>query len=269
MQHCGMHFEELKPQERAFYSTVLNLLNRSGIPYLVGGAYAFACYTGIVRHTKDIDIFVRPDDVIRTLHILDDAGYKTEFTFSHWLGKAYNGENFIDIIFGSGNGIAIVDDLWFEHAVPDTMMEIPVKLCPPEEIIWSKALIMERERYDGADVAHLLRAQAERIDWQRLLMRLGSFWRVLLSHLVLFGFIYPSERQRIPQWVMDELLERLRKEMEMPSPQEKICQGTLISREQYLPDIEQLGYKDARLSLGTMTQAQIANWTADIEEHER
>ena len=29
------------------------------MPFLVGGAYAFARYTGIERHTKDFDVFVR------------------------------------------------------------------------------------------------------------------------------------------------------------------------------------------------------------------
>ena len=62
---------------------------------------------------------------------------------------------------------------------------------------------MERERYDGADVAHLLRAHGDRLDWPRLLRRFGPHWRVLLSHLVLFGFIYPGERALVPAWVMD------------------------------------------------------------------
>ena len=30
-----------------------------------------------------------------------------------------------------------------------------VLLCPVEEILWSKGYIQERERYDGADIAHL------------------------------------------------------------------------------------------------------------------
>jgi hypothetical protein len=58
-----------------------------------------------------------------------------------------------------------------------------------EETIWSKAFVMERERYDGADIAHLLRASAERLDWHRLLERFDAHWPVLLSHLILFGFI--------------------------------------------------------------------------------
>ena len=39
-------------------------------------------------------------------------------TFPHWLGKAYRGDDFCDVIFSSGNGVCRVDDLWFEHSVP-------------------------------------------------------------------------------------------------------------------------------------------------------
>ena len=40
--------------------------------------------------------------------------------------------------------------------------------------------------------------------------RMEAHWRVLLAHLVLFGFIYPGELARIPTWVMDRLMHRLR-----------------------------------------------------------
>jgi hypothetical protein len=62
---------------------------------------------------------------------------------------------------------------WFRHARSDQVLDVPVLIAPPEESIWSKAFIMERERYDGAEVAHLLRACAGRMDWQRLLQRFG------------------------------------------------------------------------------------------------
>src|SRR6266853_3685632 len=77
----------------------------------------------------------------------------------------------------------------------------------------SKAFVMERERYDGADIAHLLHARAEALDWGRLARRFGRHWRVLLSHLILFGFIYPSERTRIPEPPMRRCLHLLEEEM--------------------------------------------------------
>jgi hypothetical protein len=67
------------------------------------------------------------------------------------------------------------------YAEPAIVMGQPVRLCPAEETIWSKAFVMERERYDGADIAHLLRARAEMLDWRRLTRRFGRHWRVLFG----------------------------------------------------------------------------------------
>lgn len=267
MSSSAVGQDELAPQTRAFYCRALTALQESSVPFLVGGAYALEPYTGIVRHTKDLDVFVRPADAERTLAVLTAAGYRTALEFPHWLGKAYSGEDYVDVIFSSGNGVAEVDDAWFARGVDGAVLGIPVKLCPPEEIIWSKSLIMERERYDGADVAHLLRASGPRLDWQRLLRRFDRHWRVLLSHLVLFGFIYPSERAHVPDWVMQELLGRLQRELSSPAPAERACYGTLLSRAQYLVDIEQWGYQDARLvPRGAMTPDETAQWTAAIED---
>ena len=250
-----------------FYSRALTVLTERRVPFLVGGAYAFERHTGIARHTKDFDIFVHKRDCEATLAVLEAAGCRTDVTFSHWLAKAFRGDDFIDVIFSSGNGVAEVDDEWFEHAIDETVFCIPVKLCPVEETIWSKAFIMERERFDGADVAHLLRGVGTRIDWDRLLRRFGRHWRVLYAHLVLFGFIYPSDRDVIPEWVMKEFGSRIEKDTASPPPAERVCQGTILSRGQYLTDVDQWNYADGRLApQGTMTRQQIARWTAAIDD---
>jgi hypothetical protein len=121
-------------------------------------------------------------------------------TYPHWLAKVYAGEEFIDLIFNSGNGVAPVDDgRWFRNNPRPTCWACRCKVANMEDGLLSKAFIMERERYDGADVAHLLQANAEQIDWPGLVERFGMHWRVLLAHLTLFGFIYPGERHRVPR----------------------------------------------------------------------
>lgn len=253
-----------------FYFRVLIAMDEAKIPFLIGGAYALDRYTGIYRDTKDLDLFIHPGDRERALRALSAVGCKTELTFPHWLGKAYCGEYFADLIFSSGNGTARVDDLWFKHAVDADLLGVPIKLCPVEETIWSKSFVMERERYDGADIAHLLRACAPKLDWPRLLWRFGRHWRVLYSYLVLFGFIYPSHRTDIPAWVVHELSQKLEQEATTPPPTDSVCQGTLLSREQFLIDIQQWGYKDARLvPEGNMTHAETAHWTAAINGNKK
>jgi len=258
----------LDPSTRQFYCRSVEILNESKVPYLVGGAYALARYTGIERHTKDFDIFVRKQDCQRVLELFSEAGYQTDLTYPHWLGKAFSGNDYIDVIFSSGNGVAVVDDHWFNHAVECEVLGLPARICPAEEMIWSKSFIMERERFDGADIAHLLYACGHKLDWPRLFGRFQNHWHVLLSHLILFKYIYPAERDRIPSLVMLELMNRLRKETRTTPPPDKVCRGTLLSREQYLFDVDELGYEDARQSpRGNMTREQIAHWTAAIEDH--
>jgi len=252
----------LSEQAIRFYRQAMAIMTAAEVPHLVGGAYAFARYTGIERHTKDFDVFLREEDFGRAAWAFQKAGYKAELSFPHWLGKAYKGEDFVDLIFSAGNGVARVDERWFEHAVKDQVFGVDVELIPAEEMIWSKGLIMERERFDGADVAHVIRAVGDRLDWKRLLERYGKYWRALYAHLVLFGFIYPSDREKIPAWVIDELTDRVR--AEKTNADEKVCNGTIISRQQYLKDIQEWGYADARLADNLMSEEEIELWTAGI-----
>jgi hypothetical protein len=258
--------EGLDEPTRAFYRQAIDVLDAAGVPFLVGGAYAFCVYTGIERHTKDFDLFLKRGDVDRAMAAFAAEGFEPEMRFEHWLGKVYGpGDLFVDLIFSSGNGIAEVDDLWFEFAVPARLFDRDVRLCPPEEMIWSKAFIQERERFDGADVAHILKARADRMDWPRLIARFGQNWRVLYSHLVLFGYIYPDHRALVPSWVMTELNTRLIEETTTAVPVDRVCHGPVLSRQQYLPDLAD-GYEDARLEpVGNLTEDQVAAWTDAIK----
>ena len=244
-------------------------LQDANVPFLIGGAYVVEAYAGVSRRSKDFDLYVRPHHVDAAIDVLARAGYKMEKTFPHWLAKAGCGRNYIDLIFRAGNGLCEVDDSWFERAQDAELLGLHVKLCAPEEMIWMKAYIMERERFDGADIAHILQSCAEKLDWPYLIHRFGPDWRVLLSHLVLFGYIYPSERGKIPAPVMDDLIGRLQKEG--PSAgSDRVCRGTLLSRKQYLLDIRKRGFRDARLEPRVhMDSEDIAHWTKAIARGEK
>jgi hypothetical protein len=134
-------------------------------------------------------------------------------------------------------------------------------------MIFSKVFTMDRGRFDGADVAHLIRACGERLDWRRLVGRFDRHWRVLLSHLVMFGFVYPADRQQVPHWVMQDLLDRLGADEAADEAGDAVCCGTLLSPTQYLIDVEQWGYHDARLPpFGPMTPEQVEHWTEGVIE---
>jgi len=259
-------FDDPGRDTNTFYRRTLHVLSDARIPFLVGGSHAVLNYTGIIRDTKDFDLFLRHDDLDAALSALREAGYHTEITFPHWLAKAKQGGDVVDLVFSSGNGICRVDDAWFRFATEAEVLGMPVKFAPVEELLWQKAFVMERERYDGADVAHILRSCAESLDWDRLLQRFDPHWQLLLSHLVLFGFIYPSERHRVPAGVLTNLSRRLQQVVDAPPSDDRVCRGTLMSRAQYLLDIGRYGYEDARLMpRGNMSAEDAVYWTWAIE----
>ncbi|MBX3233228.1 MAG: nucleotidyltransferase family protein [Labilithrix sp.] len=253
----------VRPVARQFYEDTLRTLVRRRVPFLVGGALALKHFAGIARDTKDLDIFLRARDVDRALEVLADEGFEVEKCFPHWLAKAWSGPHFVDFIYASANGLCAVDDRWFEHAAGCTLWGVPVLVSGAEEMIASKCFVMERERFDGADIYHLLEACGPDLDWSRLLSHFGEHWRVLLGHLVFFSFVYPQKRHCVPRHVMNALLERAKAE-HRPEDVE-VCRGTLLSREQYLVDLRERGYADARVAPhGNVAPKDLEIWTDAI-----
>jgi hypothetical protein len=237
----------VSPAERAAHARALEALAAAGVPCLVGGAYAMFHYTGVVRYTKDLDLFLRPEDDARAREVLAAAGWATRVHEPQWLSKALWGETLVDLIHGSGNGLSAVDAGWLERGVRARVLGVEVKLVSPEETLWSKAFVQERDRWDGADVAHLVRALGPRLDWERLVARFGdAHWHVLFAHLLLFSFAYPDDLGAIPRPVWRRLAARARRLRPAPPTTDKVCRGTLLSRTQYLPDLGLWGYRDAR-----------------------
>jgi len=141
----------VRERERiAFYKSVIDLLDQNRVPFLLGGAYALHHYTGIPRDTKDFDLTVRPKHVRRVIRICKTAGYQSRMKFSHWLAKILHRSAAIGVIFRAGNGLGSVDNDWFTRAPEIEVVRRKVLTAPPEEIIWQKSYIMERERFDLA-----------------------------------------------------------------------------------------------------------------------
>ncbi len=235
----------LKTREvEAFYAEALQALIASGIPFLVAGTHALSAYTGLSRRTKDLDIFCKAGDHLRLLAHCKELGYAVEMRDERWLGKVFKGQDFFDVIFASVNGTMPVSDSWFQAARQITLFDAPVQIVGPTELIWSKSFIQMRHRHDGADVAHLILRVHDEIDWKGLLAYMDIHWEVLLTHLLNFRWIYPADREKIPAWLIDELLDRLARQRELPPARKKLCRGRMFSRSDYEVDINEWGFAD-------------------------
>jgi len=236
--------DEQRLEANEFYKEALTLLHDSGSDFMLGGAFAMFEYTGIYRDTKDLDIYCKPSEYPKILKYFAQKGYKTELSDVRWLAKIFKGDYFIDIIFDTVNNICTVDDTWYEHATTSQFSGIPVKFVPAEELVWCKIYVQNRERYDAADVNHILLRYGKKMDWKRLLFRLDQHWHLLLTQILIFQFVYPADyRDILPQWLFDELIERAREQYDLPPSLERVCRGPVIDQTQYEIDIKQWNYK--------------------------
>lgn len=234
---------ELEPVPEEFYKEVLTYLNEKQMNYLVGGGYAFRKYSTIVRDTKDLDVFCKTSDYPKILKLFEEIGYESEITDARWVAKTKKGDEHIDIIFNTVNGLCAVDNFWFERGTSDELFGVKVNYVGPEEMIWCKLYICDRYRFDGADIAHIILKQGPSLDWKWLLHRAEQHWDLLFAQILHFQFVYPADRDCVPSWVMEELLQRTSHQMSLPMPQDKVCRGPYISQTQYEVAITQWGYK--------------------------
>ena len=232
--------------ERELYKSALTALNAAGIPYVIAGAYAIYEHTGIYRETKDLDIFVDPTLLVGAMRALKGAGMSARLEQPHWLAKATCGDLFIDIIFGMGNGLAMIDDDWYRFSRPAILAATPVRIAPAEELLWHRLFISERHRQDMADIVHLIVCVGSRMEWKRIVAKTGEHWPLLLAQIQMFDYVYPQHRDGVPRWVRDELLDRARADMERERTAELVTRGPIISRFSFTIDVHEWEMKDLR-----------------------
>jgi nucleotidyltransferase DUF2204 len=241
---------EFPPEQRGLFVAVLKLLSAHHIPFAVSGAFALHEHTGIWRDTKDLDVFVADEQAPIALHALKDAGYTTEVRDPVWLCKVHSGGYFVDLITGMSNAVLQVDNEWIDRAPFADVLGVRVRVLAAEELIASKVFVTRRERFDGADLVHVIYGTAGKLDWQRILQLVGEHWMLLLWVLVLYQYCYPAHSEYVPRALWTDLLARLRRELEHTDPG-AIFKGSLIDEKMFAIDVEEWGLPDINRQLRT------------------
>ncbi len=229
-------------QESMFREVLLHLRDRK-VPYVVSGAFALRQHTGICRFTKDLDLFLPAEHVPAALQSLQADGFRCEVPDPVWLAKAHRGDFFVDLICGMSNAVVMVDQSWIDRGAPAEIFGVICKVLAPEELIASKLFVTRRERFDGADIAHIVLCSGRKLDWGRLLQLAGEHWEVLLWSLILFHYAYPAHSDSVPQEIWEDLLGRLRKELAHPNPRAPF-RGSLIDPNMFAIDVNEWGMQD-------------------------
>jgi hypothetical protein len=234
----------LAPDEARLFHEWLVILRRTEVPYALGGAYAQYAFTGVWRDSKDMDVFVRPQDVHTLLDAFTDAGFDTELRDPRWLAKVHSPPHLLDIIFAVRHMSRLqIGDEWLRTAVAARFLDVPTRILRPEEIIATKAYIANRDRFDGADILHLIRAVQGKVDWQRLVDLLEGDEEVVLWHLVLFAFVYPMHREWLPRALMRRAFDRLQSEPDLLTA--RAFRGAVLDPVSFRVDVGEWGYRDA------------------------
>ena len=234
---------EFPPEQRTLFCEVLGHLNHAGVPYVVSGAFALQQHTGIWRDTKDLDLFLPAEAVPHALQHLREQGFETEIRDPVWLAKAHRNGYYVDLITGMSNGVITVDQSWIDRGSHSVVLGVPARVLAPEELIASKLFVNFRERFDGADVVHVIFGTKGRLDWQRLLGLVGDHWELLLWEVVLFHYIYPAYRDYVPREVWDELLARLRADLDSPKSSAPF-RGSLLDEKMFAIDVREWGMEN-------------------------
>jgi len=240
---CTSEPPTFPPEQQDLFRDALRLMNEKKIPYVVSGTFALHEHTGIWRQTKDMDLFVTAADMRRALDMFREAGYETWVKDPVWLGKVIRGKHFVDLITGMSNAVLQVDRSWIERGVEAEVLGVPAKVLGAEELLASKIFVVRRERFDGADVVHIIYAMRDLLDWDRVFKLVGDHWEMLLWSLVFFRYIYPRHANEIPRWVWHELLARFERDLVDPKLDAPF-RGSLIDENMFAIDVQEWGHEN-------------------------
>jgi hypothetical protein len=230
----------LPEEQQALFREVILILEKAHFAYAVAGAFALRQHTGICRFTKDLDIFLSPSAATGVLESLQLHGFECEVCDPVWLAKVRRDNYFIDLITGMSNGVITVDDSWVERAHPARVCGVDSRVLAPEEMIVSKLFVTRRERFDGADIAHIIFGSRGHLQWDRILHLVGEHWELLLWALMLFRYVYPAHSDYVPEPLWRDLLGRFGEEVRNPNVNAPF-RGSLIDDVMFAIDVEEWG----------------------------
>lgn len=211
----GYRSEEHVPQARSV-AAAFRALKERGIRFAIGGTFGLEHLTGLGRPTENIDIYVLGRDAKRAEEALEWLQSDKDMHLLEFRDTG-TGNRYAEI--SDGFKIKIVrfidehrtpvDTELLKSARPGSLFGEEVSFMAPEDMIWSKAHVIRRPRFEGHDIGYILHQQMSTIDWERLLGRFKKDWELLDLQLILYQYAYPGAAPRVPRWVQEELGKRV------------------------------------------------------------
>jgi hypothetical protein len=198
-------WESIPDEQWDVYRRVVREARALGVRFAIGGAFATASYTGQLRNTKDLDLYLLPADLDAMKRAMSLAGlqdYYEQLPYDRsWIYRSCQGEIIVDAIWAMANHRAAVDEHWVTQGPEVVIRGEPLRAIPVEELIWSKLYVLQRERCDWGDVLNLLDAQTQAVRWEHLIDRMGEDIPLVAGALAVFSWLAPDKASSIPQSV--------------------------------------------------------------------
>jgi len=215
---------ELLPEEQDLFARVIRGLKARRVPFLVAGAFGVYHYSGCWRNTKDMDVLVAMDQFPAAVEVVRAAGledyYPVEAYDRSWIFRSHLADVIVDVIHGFPNHVAEVIGSWFAHGRPGEFAGESVQYVAPEDLIWMKLFVFQRERCDWPDLLNIIRGLRGELDWERLLRQADEHWRLIGALVEIYSWLCPAEQHFIPAAIR-ELLDQRRRRGEPLVPSRK------------------------------------------------
>ncbi len=211
----GQWHKHLPEADWALYQTVLHAFLDHGLPFAVGGGLAYSTYASRWRYTKDLDLFILPSDRQSLVQLLKSLGFEDYYDQvpydRAWIFRGYQEGIIVDLIWEMANHHAQVDLLWTQRGREVHLAGMSIRVLPPEELIWTKMYIVQRDRCDWPDLLTILYTQGPNVDWEHLLHRVASDRGLLAGLMAFFSWLCPDRARELPEWIWPKL--------QLPAPQ--------------------------------------------------
>ena len=146
-------------------------LRQGDVDHMLGGGLAIWARGGPPTD-HDVDFFVREEDADRGLDALAATGFRTEKPPEHWLYKAWENGDLVDLVFHPAGG-----PIGDEHFARATEMEVSAHrllVASIDDVLVTKLLAISEQEPDFRVVLEIARAVREQVNWRSVARRTSN-----------------------------------------------------------------------------------------------
>jgi hypothetical protein len=143
-------------------------LRDEDVDHMLGGGLAIWARGG-PPSDHDVDLLLREEDAERALGVLSAAGFSPEKPPEHWLYKAWDEENLVDLVFHPAGGP--ITDAHFARATEVEVSAHRMLVASIDDVLVTKLLAITEQDPDYRVVLEVARALREQVNWASVARR--------------------------------------------------------------------------------------------------